>query len=57
MFPLLHQDVVEAVSERLKFTWFSDNKDDDERNNGYTTHVMGKFKRTNSACSAKRLGQ
>lgn len=51
MFPLLHQDVVNAVSEQIASTWFHQNDSNIESNNEYSTHGMGKFKCNNNACS------
>lgn len=59
LFPLLHRDVVRAVSETIESTWFCENDNDEEEeecNNEYTTHVMGKFRCTNRACSTNGWG-
>jgi hypothetical protein len=51
MFPLLHQHVVNAVSDKIASTWFHQNDSDTDSNNERSTHVMGKFKCNNNACS------
>lgn len=51
-FPSLHQNVVEAVSDTIAYPWFCENDDDDEPDNEYATHVMGKFRCTSRTCSA-----
>ncbi|PVH90235.1 hypothetical protein DM02DRAFT_683304 [Periconia macrospinosa] len=51
MFPLLHQDVVNAVSDKIASTWFHEKNSDTDSNNEYSTCVMGKFK-CNNTCSA-----
>ena len=52
-FPLLHQDVVNAVSNKIASTWFHKNDSDRDSNNEYPTHVMGKFKCNNDSCSTE----
>ncbi|KAK5948300.1 hypothetical protein OHC33_010610 [Knufia fluminis] len=56
MFPLLHQDVVKAVCERIESTWFCENDEDEKCHNEYITHVMGKFRCTNRAYSTHGWG-
>lgn len=51
MFPSLHQDVANAVSDKITSTWFNKRHSDRDANNEYSTHVMGKFKCNNNACS------
>jgi hypothetical protein len=53
MFPSLHQNIVEAVSDENISTWFHKNDSDEGSNNLHTTQVMGKFKCNNNACSKK----
>jgi len=55
VFPSLHEDVVKAVSETIDSTWFCENNDDEEVDE-YSTHVMGKFRCMNRACSAGGWG-
>jgi hypothetical protein len=50
MFPSLHQDVSNAVSDEIHSTWFNEG-DDENSNNKYSTHVMGKFRCDNNGCS------
>ncbi|KAF1850817.1 uncharacterized protein K460DRAFT_271884 [Cucurbitaria berberidis CBS 394.84] len=50
MFPLLHRDVVNAVSGDISSTWFNGKPSDRNSNNEYSTHVMGKFICNNKAC-------
>ena len=56
MFPSLHQDVVNAVSDEITSTWFHDKDSDRDSNNEYSTHVMGKFNCNNNACSTDGWG-
>ena len=51
MFPSLHQKIVKAVSDDNISTWFNKNDSDEGSNNNYSTHVMGRFKCDNNACS------
>jgi hypothetical protein len=51
MFPSLHQDVSNAVSNEIHSTWFSKKGSDEDSNNKYSTHVMGKFRCDNDGCS------
>ena len=55
MFPSLHQDVVNAVSDEIASTRFHEDSDR-YSNNEYSTHVMGKFKCNNDACSTSGWG-
>jgi hypothetical protein len=50
-FPSLHQDVSNAVSNKIHSTWFSKKGSDEDSNNKYSTHVMGKFRCDNDGCS------
>jgi len=50
-FPLLHQDVANAVSDEIASTWFNRNASDNNCQNEYSTHVMGKFTCTNHGCT------
>ena len=56
MFPSLHQNVVNAVSDSIASTWFQKNESDEDVDNEYSTHVMGKFKCNNSACTTGGWG-
>jgi Zinc-binding domain len=56
MFPSLHQDVMNAVSDDIASTWFHEMDSDRDSNNEYSTHVMGKFKCNNHACSTDGWG-
>ena len=56
MFPSLHQDVVNAVSDEITSTWFHKEDSDKNSNNEYSTHVMAKFKCNNDACSTGGWG-
>ena len=51
MFPLLHQNVSDAVSDEIQSTWFNEKGSDKHCNNKYSTNVMGKFKCNNNSCS------
>lgn len=51
MFPSLHQKIVDAVSDENISTWFHESDSDGGSNNAYSTHVMGRFKCNNKACS------
>lgn len=50
-FPSLHPNIMRAVSETNVFPRFCENRHDQTSNNEHMTHVMGKFKCTNNACS------
>jgi hypothetical protein len=50
MFPLLHQDVVSAVSDEIASPSFHKDDSDSGAYNRYATHVMGEFKCSNDAC-------
>jgi len=56
MFPSLHQNVEEAVSDEIASAWFQGKNSDRDSNNEYSTHVMGKFKCDNNACSTVGWG-
>lgn len=51
MYPSLHQDIVNAVSDEITSTWFNEKDTDRDSNNEYSTHVMGRFKCYNNTCS------
>ena len=51
MFPSLHQDVVDAISDSIISPRFHEHDSDRNSNQRYSTHVMGKFQCKNSACS------
>jgi hypothetical protein len=50
MFPSLHQDVTNAVSDDIAWTWFQENDSDNDSNNKHSTHVMGTFRCNNYNC-------
>jgi hypothetical protein len=50
MFPSLHQDVVNAVSDEIASPEFHKDDSDSAANKRFSTHVMGKFKCNNNAC-------
>ena len=52
MFPSFHQDVVNAVSNKIALTRFYKNNSNRDSNNEYSTYVIGKFKCNNDAYSA-----
>ena len=56
MFPSLHQDVLNAVSDDFISAWFHEQDSDRDSNNEYSTHVMGKFKCNDSTCSTHGWG-
>lgn len=56
MFPSLHQDVVNEVSNEIASIWFHERDSDHDSNKEYSTHVMGRFKCNNNACSAGGWG-
>jgi transcription elongation factor Elf1 len=49
-FPELHPNVAAAVSPEISSTWFNGDHDDDDFDEEWNTHVMGRFKCTNNAC-------
>lgn len=51
MFPSLHQDVVNAVSDEITAPKFHMDNSDRAANNKYSTHVMGAFKCNNNTYS------
>jgi hypothetical protein len=50
-FPLLHQDVMNVISDEITSARFLENDSDEYSNNESSTNVMGKFKCNNDACS------
>jgi hypothetical protein len=54
MFPSLHRDVVNAVSDQIASPKF--HPEDSAANNTYSTNVMGTFKCTNNACLNRGWG-
>ncbi|KAF1956998.1 hypothetical protein CC80DRAFT_394983, partial [Byssothecium circinans] len=56
MFPSLHQNVANAVSDKIASTRFHGKDDDRDSTNEYSTHVMGKFRCNNQACSTGGWG-
>lgn len=55
-FPLLHQDVSNAVSDAITSPWFNTTNDDKDFWAKYSTYVMGKFQCDNDACSKNGWG-
>ena len=53
MFPALHRQIAIAVSDDNISTWFHKKDSDEGSNNEYSTHVMGRFKCNNNACSTE----
>ncbi|KAF2475023.1 uncharacterized protein BDR25DRAFT_215296 [Lindgomyces ingoldianus] len=51
MYQSLHQDVVKAVSDKIASTRFHEKSNSRDSNNEYSTHVIGRFKCNNNACS------
>ena len=51
MFPSLHQDVSNAVSDAIASTWFSEKENGKDSHVDYPTYVMGKFTCNNDDCS------
>ncbi|KAH8699374.1 zinc-binding domain-containing protein [Phaeosphaeriaceae sp. PMI808] len=56
MFPSLHEEIVNVVSGEIASAWFHENDSDEDSNYKYSTHVMGKFKCKNNACSTGGWG-
>lgn len=56
MFPLLHQDVSNAVSDVITSPWFNGTDNDNDSCNQYSTFVMGKFQCDNDGCSKNGWG-
>ena len=56
IFPLFHQDVINTVSDEIALSWFHKNDSNRDSNNKYLTHIIGKFKCNNNACSAGGQG-
>jgi len=50
MFPSLHQDIVDAVSDKIASPEFHKEDSDSAANNMFSTHVMGRFRCYNNAC-------
>lgn len=55
-FPSLHQDVVNAVSERVASTLAYEDNSNRRPNNEHPTNVMGKFRCMDRACSTGGWG-
>ena len=51
MFPLLHQDVSDAVSDAITSSWFNTTNNDKDSCSKYPTYVVGKSQCDNDACS------
>ncbi|KAF1359120.1 hypothetical protein EJ07DRAFT_120824 [Lizonia empirigonia] len=51
MFPSLHQDVVNAVSDEIAEPHFHTDDSDSAANKKYSTNVMGRFRCNNNGCS------
>ena len=47
---------MDAVTDEIPSTWFQKQNSDRDSNNQYSTHVMGKFKCNNNACSTDGWG-
>ncbi|KAL8732007.1 MAG: hypothetical protein Q9181_004096 [Wetmoreana brouardii] len=56
MFPLLHQDVSNAVTDAITSPWFNKTDSDKDCCVKYSTNVMGKFKCDNDNCSKDGWG-
>ena len=56
MFPSLHEEVVDAVTEYMGEPWFNHDEDDDVHADEYATHVMGRFTCDNPTCSKGSWG-
>ena len=56
MFLSLHQDVVNAVSDKVTSIWFHKENSNKDSNNEYSTHIMGKFECQNDTCSTEGWG-
>ncbi|KAF2202634.1 hypothetical protein GQ43DRAFT_462209 [Delitschia confertaspora ATCC 74209] len=54
MFPSLHQDVMNVVSDQIASTWFQINNNNKDSDKQHSTSVMGIFKCNNNACSSKK---
>jgi transcription elongation factor Elf1 len=50
VFPLLSQDIVSAVSDKIASPRFYKDNSDSGACNRYATHVIGEFKCNNNAC-------
>ncbi|KAK3988772.1 hypothetical protein QBC44DRAFT_350994 [Cladorrhinum sp. PSN332] len=50
MFPSLHENVRNAVSEKMQPIWFNETNSQDGCNNCKDTSVMGKFECKNNRC-------
>jgi hypothetical protein len=48
---MLHQEVMNVISDEITSARFLENDSDEYSNNEWPTHVMGKFKCNNDACS------
>ena len=51
MYPSLHQDVVNAISSDITSAWFQERDVEGDSEKEYSTHVMGRFRCYNKACS------
>lgn len=51
MFPNLHQDVSNAVSDAISSPWFKNTDTDSGSSDRYSTFVMGRFQCDHGACS------
>ncbi|KFH42532.1 hypothetical protein ACRE_067530 [Hapsidospora chrysogenum ATCC 11550] len=56
MFPSLHDEIVDAVTEDMGEPWFNHDEDDVHADNEYATHVMGRFTCDNPTCSKGSWG-
>lgn len=53
MFPSLHDNVAQAVSETVGPIWFCEKHDNSKFEEQYETHVMGRFWCTSPTCAGK----
>ena len=51
MFPVLHQNVVNALSGAIPSVWFKRNNTDQGSSDQYSTFVMGRFQCDNAGCA------
>ena len=56
MFPSLHEDVSNAVSDAIASTWFNEKDSDKDSYVKYSTYVMGRFTCNNNSCFKKGWG-
>ena len=56
MFPSLHEDVLDAVSDHITSIWFQAKDNDTMSNNRHPTHIKGSFYCNNKYCSTRSWG-